>query len=309
MSKSFVFTFHQETNGALFEQVLLALKKRYRLVKADELEQLMKSGEALHNIAHISFDDGHRSFYDTVLPLLQKHTIPVSLFLSPYVVVSEKNFWFQEIADYDEVLLKKILARQLNLWEEELAPFPVMAICKSLPYGTIEAMIADYQQQTGVLPKPFLNMTREEVLAAAQTGLVTIGAHSMHHPVLASESDAACEREIVDSVKELEKMLNHPVRYFAYPNGRPGMDFSEREKNILRSAGISMAFSTELSALRPGTDMLSIPRTGFPRMGLPPQNPLIYFRLAMEKKWVDIKSVFRPSEREVRERIIRISQK
>lgn len=41
----------------------------------------------------------------------------------------------------------------------------------------------------------------------------------------------------------------------------------------------------------------------FARMGLSPSNPLIYFRLSLGRKWIDIKSIGRESEKKIREQI------
>lgn len=146
-------------------------------------------------------------------------------------------------------------------------------------------------------------MTVEQLKEVDHSGLVAVGAHTINHPVLTNENDDSCAYEIGESVTALAKLLEHPVRYFAYPNGRPGIDFGEREMNYLRSNNISMAFSTELDTLSVNSNLLSIPRMGFARMGLSPFNPLIKLRLSMGKNWVDVKSIGKPTEKEIREKI------
>ena len=108
MGKSLVLVFHKESNGPLFEKIIVALKTRYRLVCIHELEQLLKEKQELKNVCHISFDDGHRSFYDVIFPVLLKHHVPVSLFISPDVISTNTNYWFQEVHDYDEKIIKEI---------------------------------------------------------------------------------------------------------------------------------------------------------------------------------------------------------
>ena len=98
-------------------------------------------------------------------------------------------------------------------------------------------------------------------------------------------------------------MIKKPVKYFAYPNGRPGIDFGEREINCLQNNNISMAFSSELDHLPAKVNMYSIPRMGFARMGLSPSNPLVAFRLNAGKGWFDIRSVGKSSETTVRKKI------
>lgn len=298
-----VLYFHNEEDGVLFEKIILALKSRYQLVSAVALEQLILQGKELNNICHISFDDGEQSFYTVVFPILVKHQVPVSLFLSPTIITTRKNFWFQEIRGYDSTIMKQIIAAQLQIAAEKIANFSYQDILKSLTIDEINGIIDTYQQQTACGQKNYLNMSLEEVLEVDRSGLVSIGAHTLNHPILKNEDDTGCYTEITASIKKLEELLLHPVKYFAYPNGRPEIDYGEREMNCLKEAGITMGFSAELNCLSPADNMMSLPRMGFARMGLSPSNPLIYFRLALGKKWIDIKSIARPSENKIRRKI------
>ncbi len=234
MSKSIVLYFHNEENKLLFERIILALKSRYRLVSAAQLEALLLQKQDLKNVCHITFDDGERSFYDVVFPVLKKHNIPVSLFISPEIIMSTKNFWFQEIRGYDALVIKEIIARQLKISKQKIEKYTCQDIFKNLTFSEINKVIHAYQQQTGCGQKPSLNISLDEVLEVERSGLVTIGAHTLHHPILKNENDSNCHTEITKSIKDLENILQHPIKYFAYPNGRPGIDFGEREIKYLK---------------------------------------------------------------------------
>lgn len=303
MAKGLVLAFHNEANSELFESILLALKARYSLVSAARLEQFLSEGIAVNNVCHITFDDGLQSFYSVVFPLLKKHDVPVSLFVSPAIISTGDNFWFQEIEDYREEVIKDIQARELHVSPGKLAGFSSQDIFKCLPVSRIKKIIALYQQQEHCGKKPSQNMTAGQLKEVDHSGLVTVGAHTMNHPVLKNEDDDSCLYEITESVSVLGKLLGHPVRYFAYPNGRPEIDFGEREMNYLRMSNIAMAFSTELDTLSVNNDLLRIPRMGFARMGLSPSNPLIKLRLNLGKNWIDVKSIGQPTEKEIREKI------
>ena len=303
MSKGLVLYFHRENDGAMFERIIIALKQRYQLVSLPVLEELMLNKGNLDRICHISFDDGDQSFYHIVFPVLKKHGVPVSLFLSPEILVSRGNYWFQEVNDYEEDLMRQIISTYYGLPVSRLEPFSIKDIIKQLPYSVISHLISTYRLEKKYEPKPPYNMSLAEVLEVENSGLVTIGAHSLHHPILQNEDDQNSLSEIRGSLHGLQQLLGHPVRYFAYPNGIPDIDFGEREINYLRDNGVTMAFSTELDHISPGVNMLSIPRMGFPRMGLSPSNPLIYFRLSLGKKWINIKTLGSTSEKRIREKL------
>ncbi len=303
MAKGLVLAFHKEENSELFERIILALKARYSLVSASRLEQLLSQGTSTKNVCHITFDDGLQSFYTVVFPLLKKHHVPVSLFVSPEIIRTGDNFWFQETEDYTEEVVKDILARELQVAAGKLNGFSSQAVFKCLPVSRIKKIITCYQQQENCGKKASQNMTVAQLKEVDHSGLVAVGAHTINHPILQNEDNDSSLYEIGESVSALARMLEHPVRYFAYPNGRPGIDFGEREMNCLRMNNIAMAFSTELDTLSPGNDLLSIPRMGFARMGLSASNPLIRLRMNMGKKWIDVKSIGKPTEKEIREKI------
>lgn len=303
MSKGSVLTFHNEDDEALFEQIIIALKAKYKLVSLEQLEELLLQKRPTKNICHISFDDGEISFYNKAFPLLKRHNVPASLFVSPNIIVSEKNYWFQEIAGYDEGTIKDIISSELNVPAAKLRDFSGGEILKCLPFHRIEKIIELYKQKVGPEKKPFQNMNIDQLRAVDASGLVTVGAHTFNHPVLANENDDDCYWEITNSIKGLAIVLGHPIKYFAYPNGRPGIDFGEREMAYLRENKISLAFSTELNNLSSSNDPLAVPRMGFARMGLQPSNLLVAFRLNLGKKWIDIKSIATASEKNTRRRI------
>jgi peptidoglycan/xylan/chitin deacetylase (PgdA/CDA1 family) len=303
MGKSLVLIFHKEENGPLFEKIIIALKAKYRLVSADELEELLLHKKELKNICHISFDDGEKSFYDINFPILKKHKVPVSLFVSPDIINTGGNYWFQEMEGYDEKTLKDILAKQLNIKIDQIRRFSSKSILKCLPLDKIMNVIELYQHQTKCGIKPSQNINSAQLKEMESSGLVTVGAHTVNHPILKNEDVESCHYEITESIKGLETLLGHRVKYFAYPNGGSGIDFGEREMKCLKENEISMAFSAELEHLSADANMLSIPRMGFARMGLPPSNPLVAFRLNVGKKWIDIKSISKPTEKEQRKKI------
>ena len=80
----------------------------------------------------------------------------------------------------------------------------------------------------------------------AQHPLVTIGAHTLSHPMLAKHPDAFARREIAESKAIIESEIDREVRHLAYPVGDPG-SASVREFVLARQAGFESAVTT-----RPG---------------------------------------------------------
>jgi peptidoglycan/xylan/chitin deacetylase (PgdA/CDA1 family) len=296
----FVLVFHKEENASLFEQIILSLKKRYTIVSIEELENILLQKKSLRNICHISFDDGHASFYNIVFPVLRKYQVPVSLFISPEIVRENKNYWFQEIENYDPFLLRRIIANKVSIPVDRISKYPCNKLFECLTVAEMDAVIKTYQQQKKITAATPQNINIDQLKEMQASGLISIGAHTQHHPILTNEDATSVANQITSSISELEKIIEKPVKYFAYPNGRPTLDFAEREVNILQQNNICLAFSTATDHLSTSTNLLSIPRMGFARMGLSPDNPLVHFRLWLGKKWIRLRSIYLPTEKQLR---------
>ncbi len=68
---------------------------------------------------------------------------------------------------------------------------------------------------------------------------IEVGAHTRTHPNLPTLGDAQLREELVGAKQDLERVLERPVRYLAYPGGR----FNQRVVESVQSAGYDAACS------------------------------------------------------------------
>lgn len=99
-------------------------------------------------------------------------------------------------------------------------------------------------------------MTREEVRALASDGLITIGAHTVTHPLLSELEVAACHREVVESKLTCETLIGAPVAGFAYPYG----DIDSKTREAVRASGFKFACSTRHEPIGATSDVFALPR-------------------------------------------------
>lgn len=78
-------------------------------------------------------------------------------------------------------------------------------------------------------------LTKEQVLELSRD--FEIGAHTMTHPRLTQISDDEARKEIENSKKFLEKLINRPVTSFCYPAGY----FLEKHEVMAEKAGFKLA--------------------------------------------------------------------
>lgn len=93
---------------------------------------------------------------------------------------------------------------------------------------------------SGAINKPNY-MTLDQLKTVAKSGLVEIGAHTIHHPNLDSIPFNEAKVEIEESKKSLERELGITVVSFAYPYGKYNMQISD----IVRDAGFTTAVTTK----------------------------------------------------------------
>jgi peptidoglycan/xylan/chitin deacetylase (PgdA/CDA1 family) len=255
-----VIAFHVVTDAKWFEDMICRLKSAYRLVPIEALVDVYAGHTTSGNLCHLTVDDGDRSFFNVMFPVLKKHKVHASLFVSPRVCAENANFWFQEIDGYCPNELKRLAALTLKVPLASVNQYCVASIFKSMTIRQIEQVIRGYQRSTNTARKKGRNMSVSELMEVDRSGVVSIGAHTIRHPILKNETDDICRWEIDSSVTELSELLGRQVRYFAYPNGMPAQDFTKREEAILKNRGIQLAFTTESRHLSASDIPMRIPR-------------------------------------------------
>ena len=104
-----------------------------------------------------------------------------------------------------------------------------------------------------------LMMTIDQLRSLARAGM-GIGAHTVSHPILARLDERAATDEIAGGRDALEGILRQPVSLFAYPNGKPNVDYAMPHVRIAQRLGFVAAFSTAAGAARRGGDPYQLPR-------------------------------------------------
>jgi peptidoglycan/xylan/chitin deacetylase (PgdA/CDA1 family) len=123
-----------------------------------------------------------------------------------------------------------------------------------LPVLRAHHMVATFYIITGRFHEPgFLNATEVRRLDAAG---MDIGAHTQTHADLPPLPAAVRRREIAGSRRDLERVLGHPVYYFAYPYGAENSTVVSEVRRAGFVLAVTTAGGTRESSLAP----LTMPR-------------------------------------------------
>lgn len=100
------------------------------------------------------------------------------------------------------------------------------------------------------------NLSKEEIAELIQSGIITIGAHTVHHYSLVSLSEKDAESEIVESKKYLEDNFQIKVYDFAYPYGF----LNDKVEKLVAKAGYETGSATTLGATHDQSRLFKLSR-------------------------------------------------
>jgi peptidoglycan/xylan/chitin deacetylase (PgdA/CDA1 family) len=251
-----------------FEDQLRYLAARYRLVTASELMsavRLRRRGERLP--VAITFDDDSPSHVEHALPLLARHGVRATFFLSGASLDGPFRFWWERLqAAWDRGLVDGALV------DEWMGPH-------SGPGRPSSATIHEAAARIQALPRRERDAVAQRLLevlgpdpaeAAMPTGHVQalaeagheIGFHTLRHDPMTGLDRASLARAVRDGREILEKLAGRELTSIAYPHG--GAD--RRVADAAREAGFSFGFVADGGAVAPSEDPLLLPRRG-PALG------------------------------------------
>ena len=85
-------------SSAEFEKQIIYLKKRFNIIPLSELRQCIEQGKPVRNNSIVlTVDDGYRDFYDVAFPILKKHGLPATLYVTTGFINDDLWLWPDQI--------------------------------------------------------------------------------------------------------------------------------------------------------------------------------------------------------------------
>jgi len=245
--------FPDEMDARRFDALCGWLKSWFNVLPLDQAAAQLKAGTLPARAACITFDDGYADNCHVAMPILQRHSLTATFFIATGFLDGGR-MWNDTIIE----TVRRRADLSTNA-DREAAITTLINQIKYLPVAERVATTEALAQKAQVQLPTNLMMTSADVKAMRQAGM-QIGAHTVSHPILARLSRAEAAKEIGDSKRYLEELLGERISLFAYPNGKPGEDYSPESVDVVRSLGFDAAVSTQWGASRFGDDLLQIKR-------------------------------------------------
>lgn len=247
-----------------FLRQIQLLKSQYNVISPEQFLRWCESGQELPPRAVLlTCDDDLRNTLTDMVPVLQAHDLSCLFFVTgaslgevPAMLWYEQlylmllftkkrvvnldsvhpGFGDSAMTQHDKRVLWWGLVKQLSRYEGSQRQTLIDQVRVQLDLGE--------NWSTHLLSEPlrrrFLMLNATELRALVAAGM-SVGAHTLSHPVLSQLSENDAWSEISQSRCRLEKVVDRPVWALAYPFGDT-VCVTEREREMAERAGFTCAF-------------------------------------------------------------------
>ena len=260
--------FPHEVTTDIFDAQMSRLKSVFNVLPLAEAITRLKKGTLPARAACITFDDGYADNATIALPILQRHGLKATFFIATAYLNGGRMFNDTVIEAIRRTRHDILNLTELGLGQHDTASHEaktrainqILPIVKHLPLEEREEKVARLCEIAACGPLPDNLMMTTNQLRSLYTAGMGIGCHTARHPILAMLNEVAVRKEIAEGKEFLEATLGERIRLFAYPNGKPGVDYLPEQASIVRDMGFDAAISTHWGAASRNSDIYQLPR-------------------------------------------------
>jgi peptidoglycan/xylan/chitin deacetylase (PgdA/CDA1 family) len=256
-----------EPTAEEFEERMRWVKANFNVLPLMEGVRAMRENRLPPRALSITFDDGYADNYLIALPILQRLELSATVFIATGFL--DGGCMFNDVvieavrrAAEPDLDLDDLGFGHHPLGSDEQRARTIDRILASLRYYEPErrqGVALEIARRAGARVPTNLMMTTEQVRSLHAAGM-TVGAHTVTHPILAEVSTERARDEMAAGRARLEEITGAAVHLFAYPNGQPLRDYRPEHAALAREVGYEAAVSSAWGAARAGDDLYQIPR-------------------------------------------------
>lgn len=223
--------YHNPTKKVFADTICFLKKHGYSFISTSELYDVIVNNKKLKfKTALITLDDAWIDNISNVIPYACENNIPITIFAATQPL-SDGVLWLKYFRNENLILLLKDKFSHLNLSKPKLLK-------------TTDRDIILIEMKHKVLFAREI-MTLNNLLYISKYDNVTIGSHTVSHPILLNCNQKELLYELRVSKEILEANLKKEVISLAYPNG----DYNSNIIVECKNAGYKLAFTTEQKIL------------------------------------------------------------
>jgi len=221
----------------------------------------------------ITFDDGFLNNYKYAFPLLAKHQIKASIYVSAICIDNPNYILWAEVVNIlrkhiktDIKINKYNFKKTLNYdFYDEDNKLSLSEIIKQLKSNERESFLNilkqkyDFDDIIGQVNEDYWKLLNsDQIKKMAGSGIIEIGSHAMHHYNLANIESSKMEEELLLSKIKLENCIQKDVISIAYPDS----SYNELVKEKSLAIGYKNLCAVNYQLPDDKNDMSILPRYG-----------------------------------------------
>ncbi|MEX8495191.1 polysaccharide deacetylase family protein [Sphaerotilus sp.] len=252
---------------ALLAEQFHTLASAFNVLPLHEAAELLRNGGLPPGAACITFDDGYRDNHDLALPLLREYKLPATVFVATGYLNGGRMFNDSVVEtvrrlDTGEIDLSRVGLGKRLVSDVSSRRTLISELTKAVKYlDPVERddFCEDLCRRAGSHLPTDLMMDDKHVKAMSDAG-VDIGGHTVNHPILARVDSHVALHEIETNRDHLTALTGRQPLCFAYPNGKPNLDYTAAHARMVTSAGYKAAVSTAVGVASDDADSFQLPR-------------------------------------------------
>ncbi|MDH3207237.1 MAG: polysaccharide deacetylase family protein [Gemmatimonadota bacterium] len=247
------------TPSFLDETIRLTQRLGYRAVSLDECRRRLVERDVRERFVHFAMDDGHADNYTHAFPVFRKHGVPFTIYVCTGLLDGSARQWWRDLED---------VVAENDRVEVDLGDGRSEMVCRTPGqkhrtfeqiYWALRRMPHDSQMRTlqdvftrhpPQAPSSPPMLSREMIQEMHDSGLLTVGAHTLTHPALSKLPPDALLEEMEESRSRISDSLGVEPTHFSYPYGDAG-SAGPREFEAARRVGFATAVTNRKGVLHP----------------------------------------------------------
>lgn len=237
------------------------LARRFCVVPLPALVRGLEEGRPGAGEVALTFDDGLKNHVEAALPVLRRLGLPATFFVCPGLIESRRWLWNHEararlsaLPDAERVTLLRRLGAPGGDVEDAVAWMKSLGLAARTGVEDAIRSATPAFTPSAAQRERFDPLTWDD-LASLDPALVTVGSHTLTHPILPTLDDATLAHELQASRALLERQLGRAADLFCYPNGSADARVRAAAARVYRAA-----VTTESGCVGPGAGRHALPR-------------------------------------------------
>ncbi len=235
-----VCNLYQPRSIKRFEEDVQFLKKNFQFIGVFEIERLVSNDKCYF---HISFDDGLNEIKHNALPILDKFSIPVTIFVNTDFIDNLELFYRFKVGllifSLKEKLKTSEITRLLNLKKKDENYLDEIANENGISFSNYLVENSPY-------------LSKIDIVKLLELGH-TIGSHSASHPLFSDLDLEQQKYEIQKSFDYIKSNFGVYYRLFSFPFTSANvslnfLDWLTKEQNVI-AFGTSAMHESRVSSL------------------------------------------------------------